>query len=114
MFNQTTDSMLKKDPSSIEKLVTKILDNIEITIKNIYIRYEDSFSAPNQGSGKFAIGILLKEFSTHTTGSDWLNKAMSIGEEITHKLAKLKNFSLFLDYDSDYNNFNPGGPMTIG
>lgn len=60
-------------------MVTKLIDNLEISIKNIYIRYEDSFSAPNQGDGKFVVGILLKELSAFTTGQDWKNKIFAQG-----------------------------------
>lgn len=77
LFSQSTESLVKKDPSSIDKMVTKIIDNLEISIKNIYIRYEDSFSAPNHGQGKFVLGVMLKEFSTFTAASDWKTKLMS-------------------------------------
>lgn len=80
-------------------MVTKIVDNIQIKIQNIYIRYEDAFSAPNYG--KFVMGLLLKEFSTYTTGADWKSIVMQLGENLTHKLAKIKDFSLFLDYETD-------------
>ncbi len=103
MFTQSTD-LQKKDPSSIDKLITKIIDNIEIKIRNIYIRYEDDFSAPNQGSGKYVIGVKLKEFVTFTTGEDWKTKLMAEGLDITNKLAKLKNFSIFMDYEFDEKN----------
>jgi Vacuolar sorting-associated protein 13, N-terminal len=46
------------------------------------------------------MGLLLKEFSTFTTGADWKTMVMQLGEEITHKLARIKDFSLFLDYDT--------------
>ena len=46
------------------------------------------------------MGLLLKEFSTFTTGPDWKAVAMQLGEEITHKLATIKDFSLFLDYET--------------
>jgi hypothetical protein len=41
----------------MEQLVDRIVDNIEISIKNIYIRYEDLYSSPH--SGKFVVGVLL-------------------------------------------------------
>ena len=44
------------------------------------------------------MGILLKELVTFTTGEDWREKRMAKGEEITHKLLKLSNLSVFLDY----------------
>eukprot|EP00347_Sterkiella_histriomuscorum_P017164 403350423 len=99
LFTGSTESLVKKDPSSIDKMITKIIDNLEISIKNIYIRYEDSFSAPNNGQGKFVLGFMLKEFSTFTSGSDWKTKLMTQGEDITFKLAKLKNFTIFMDYE---------------
>ena len=79
--------------------MSKIIDNLQITIKNIYVRYEDDFSAPNQGNGKFVLGVLLKELSTYTTGPDWKSKMMAEGQDITNKLAKIENFTVFLDYD---------------
>ncbi len=54
--------------------MNKIIDNIEISIKDVYVRYEDAYSSPH--SGKFAVGILLKELVTHTTGKDWTDKIM--------------------------------------
>ena len=42
--------------------MNKIIDNIEISIKDVYVRYEDAYSSPH--SGKFAVGILLKELVT--------------------------------------------------
>ena len=72
------------------------MDNIEISLSNIYLRYEDPYSSPH--SGKFVIGILLKDLVTFTTGADWKDKRMVKGEEMTHKLLKLTNLSVFLDY----------------
>lgn len=77
LFTQSTESLVKKDPGSIEKMVTKIVDNLQISISSIYIRYEDSFSAPNHGQGKFVMGLMLREFSTYTTGADWKGKVMA-------------------------------------
>ena len=44
------------------------------------------------------MGVMLKEFCTFTTGEDWKTKIMSLGEDLTNKLVKVKDFSLFLDY----------------
>ena len=77
-------------------MVNRIIDNIEIQLSNIYIRYEDSYSTPHLG--KFVVGILLKELITFTSGSDWKGKLMIHGGDITHKLVKLTHFSVFLDY----------------
>jgi vacuolar protein sorting-associated protein 13A/C len=78
VFSQSAETLKQKDPTSIDKLVAKILDNIQITLNNVYVRYEDSYSAPNHGSGTFIIGILLKQFAAFTTGADWKEAVMSI------------------------------------
>lgn len=101
VFSQGTEIVKKKDSSSMERMVTKIVENLQITVQNIYIRYEDSYSAPRQG--KFVIGLLLKEFSALSTAADWKTKIMSSGEDITHKVAKIKNFTIFMDYDTGLN-----------
>ena len=78
--------------------MARIIDNIEISIRNIYVRYEDSVSAARMGS--FAVGVLLKELVTYTTGGDWGEKAMSCGQDITHKIIRMTDFRVFLDYES--------------
>jgi hypothetical protein len=47
------------------------------------------------------MGLTLKEFSAFTTGADWKTQVMQLGEEITHKIAQVKEFSVFLDYETD-------------
>jgi hypothetical protein len=37
--------MKKKDPSAVDNLVNKIIDNIQIKITNIFIKYEDTLTA---------------------------------------------------------------------
>jgi vacuolar protein sorting-associated protein 13A/C len=99
----------KKDPSTVDKLLVKIIDNLQISIKNVYFRYEDEYSAPKQGSGKFAMGILLKELSAFTTNEEWKEKEMVTGSDITFKLGLVKGLTVFLDYD----NKNFKGPSLV-
>lgn len=67
----------------------------------MYFRYEDMYSAVNQGSGKFAVGIMLRELSAYTTNESWLEKIMMCGSEITYKLGIVKGLTVFLDYDQE-------------
>lgn len=53
-----------KEQGFAQALITKITNNVQITIKNIHIRYEDSLSCPGH---PFAAGITLAGFSAHTT-----------------------------------------------
>lgn len=46
----------------------KILDNIQLTIKNIHIRYEVD---QQPGSPQYALGFTLQELGINTTNQDW-------------------------------------------
>lgn len=59
------------------------------------MRYEDRASAPNQGM--FTLGILLKELSVVTTTADFKDPLMTVGQDVTYKLAKIEGFSILLD-----------------
>ena len=67
------------------------------------MRYEDSYTARMMGDGKFAVGVLLKEVCTYTTKEDWKRTGLQIGAEIMHKVCKLENFTVFIDYKDKYN-----------
>lgn len=43
-----------------EKLAAQVIKNLQISIKDIHIRYEDSFSIPNR---TFSLGLTLSELT---------------------------------------------------
>jgi vacuolar protein sorting-associated protein 13A/C len=49
----------------MQKLVLKIIDNIQIEIKNIHIRFEDTIS------NSYSWGIALHRIEIFTTDKDW-------------------------------------------
>lgn len=52
----------------VQALMGTILNNLQITIKNVHIRYEDNLSVPGH---PFAVGITLAEFTARTTDGQW-------------------------------------------
>ena len=52
-----------------QKLTEKILDNLEVIISNVHIRYEDSNSS--SPGVTFSAGCILNQFSISTTDWDW-------------------------------------------
>lgn len=52
----------------VSQLTTKVIDNIQLSLQNIHIRYEDTVSCPDH---PFAAGITLKELSAISTNGDW-------------------------------------------
>ena len=49
-------------PSFVERLLGNVLKNIEVSISNIHLRYEDWLTKPGT---TFATGLTLKEFTIH-------------------------------------------------
>lgn len=88
----------QKNQSFTESLVTKIVDNLQVTVKNIHIRYEDSISAPGH---PFALGVTLEEFSAVSTDGQWKPTFIQASNDVTHKLAKLGALAVYWNTDTD-------------
>lgn len=88
----------QKNQSFTENLVTKIVDNLQVTVKNIHVRYEDSISAPGH---PFSLGITLEEFSAVSTDGQWKPTFIQDSGDVTHKLATLGALAVYWNTDSD-------------
>ncbi len=88
----------KKSQSFTESLVTKIVDNLQVEVKNIHVRYEDSISAPGH---PFALGITLEEFSAVSTDGEWGPTFIQNSTKSTHKLATLDALAVYWNTDSE-------------
>lgn len=53
--------------SFVGQFVTKILNNLQITVQNLHLRYEDTGSNKNP----FAFGITLDELNIYSTDPNW-------------------------------------------
>ncbi|CAM1500416.1 Fc.00g095780.m01.CDS01 [Cosmosporella sp. VM-42] len=87
----------KKSQSFTQSLVTKIVDNLQVTVKNIHIRYEDSISAPGH---PFALGVTLEEFSAVSTDGQWKPTFIQDSTDVTHKLATLGALAVYWNTDT--------------
>ncbi|KAI1654139.1 vacuolar protein sorting-associated protein 13 [Daldinia decipiens] len=99
----------KKSQSFTESLVTKIVDNLQVTVKNIHVRYEDSISAPGH---PFALGVTLGEFSAVSTDGEWQPTFIQNSTETTHKLATLGALAIY--WNTDTTLLGPGREMERG
>lgn len=84
--------------SFTESLVTKIVDNLQITIKNIHIRYEDNSVLTES---PYALGITLDELSAASTDENWQPSFITITESLTRKLLLLKNLACYMNTELD-------------
>ncbi|TDZ22189.1 Vacuolar protein sorting-associated protein 13 [Colletotrichum orbiculare MAFF 240422] len=99
----------KKSQSFTQSLVTKIVDNLQVTVKNIHIRYEDSISAPGH---PFALGVTLEEFSAISTDGEWKPTFIQDSTKSTHKLATLGALAVYWNTDTEL--LGPGREVDTG
>ncbi|KAH7312762.1 hypothetical protein B0I35DRAFT_481183 [Stachybotrys elegans] len=88
----------QKSQSFTQSLVTKIVDNLQVTVKNIHVRYEDAISAPGH---PFALGLTLDEFSALSTDGEWKPTFIQKSTTVTHKLATLGALAIYWNTDTE-------------
>jgi vacuolar protein sorting-associated protein 13A/C len=88
---------IQKNQSFTDSLVTKIVDNLQVTIKNIHIRYEDKESVPNH---PFSLGLTLGELSAVSTDDNWNPIFVQDTSAITKKLATLNSLAVYWNTDA--------------
>ncbi|RMZ85113.1 hypothetical protein DV738_g388, partial [Chaetothyriales sp. CBS 135597] len=99
----------QKNQSFTQSFVNAIVDNVQVSIKNVHIRYEDSISTPGH---PFAVGLTLKEMSAVSTDSSWVPTFIQSTSATTHKLAVLNSLALYWNSDADL--FGTGRGEDVG
>ncbi|KAI5802352.1 hypothetical protein FPQ18DRAFT_313508 [Pyronema domesticum] len=94
----------QKNQSFAASLTAKILDNLQITVKNIHIRYEDAISTEGH---PFSLGFTLEEFSAISTNERWEPDFIQGHVEISHKLAKLSGLAIYWNTDTEQLSHKP-------
>lgn len=87
----------RKNQSFADSMTTKIIDNLQVTIKNVHVRYEDSISSPGN---PFSVGLTLSEFSANSTDSQWQAAFVQGSDDFTYKLAKLGSLAVYWNTDT--------------
>ncbi|XP_073981480.1 intermembrane lipid transfer protein VPS13A-like isoform X2 [Rhodnius prolixus] len=80
-----------ESPTFIENLITTIMNNLQVFIHNIHIRYEDS----SMRDIPLACGICLQSISIETTNSKWKPTAVSPSLPSVYQMIKLDSFSVY-------------------
>ncbi|XP_071113916.1 intermembrane lipid transfer protein VPS13D-like [Haliotis cracherodii] len=76
-------------------MAANILENIQLHVKDVHIRYEDEYLNP---SCPFACGVTIKNLSAQSTDRSWMSKFVSSSDSDTmFKLADLQDFSVYCD-----------------
>ncbi|SCV04252.1 LAME_0H16974g1_1 [Lachancea meyersii CBS 8951] len=79
--------------SFTQSLVTKIVDNLQVSIKNIHVRYEDMENV--FAEIPYSVGITLSELSVVSTDENWQPSFISITSAIARKLLTLNSLAVY-------------------
>lgn len=85
-----------KNDNFMNQLVSKIVDNLQISLNNIHVRYEDDISNPGH---PFAAGVTLSEISAISTNGDWLPTFISELTNTTHKVSESQKCTCSFPYN---------------
>ena len=87
------------------RLGTRLVDNIELLIRNVHVRYQDSVSRPAR---PFAFGFVLDSLRMNSTDESWgdayVNRASRLIAAI-HKRIRLSQFAIYCNPVADDNMF---------
>ncbi|CBF81629.1 hypothetical protein AN5579.2 [Aspergillus nidulans FGSC A4] len=99
----------RRNQSFTQSLVTAVIDNLQISIKNVHFRYEDSIASPGH---PFAVGFTLKELSAVSTDAEWRPTFIQSTSGTTHKMAILGALSVYWNTDAEL--FGTGRGSDVG
>nr|XP_006815974.1 PREDICTED: vacuolar protein sorting-associated protein 13A-like [Saccoglossus kowalevskii] len=78
--------------SFVEKMVASIVNNIQVTLNNVHIRYEDSVTNPGN---PVAFGVMLQSLTAQTTDDLWQPTTVDATVTIMRKLIKMENLAAY-------------------
>ncbi|KMY92020.1 vacuolar protein sorting-associated protein 13 [Drosophila simulans] len=83
----------KADAGFAEKLTAQIVNNLQVQITNVHLRYEDTTTT----GSPFSFGISLHELELYTTDCDWEKCYMAQQASQVFKIANLSCLSAYLN-----------------
>ncbi|KAL3998071.1 N-terminal region of Chorein a TM vesicle-mediated sorter family protein [Acanthocheilonema viteae] len=81
-----------------EKFVATVIKNLQVTVRNIHIRYEDKYSHRNR---PFVVGATLEGIDFKTTDENWNETIHKEVVKIVYKLVSLKNLAIYWNSSSE-------------
>lgn len=106
---ESTAEEQQKSQSFTESMTTAIVDNLQVAIKSIHLRYEDAISTTDH---PFALGLTIKELSAVSTDKDWKPSFIQSTSGTTNKLATLGELAFY--WNTDANLFGTGKGVDVG
>ena len=100
------DNRAVDSPGLLKKWLTKIIENVQLVLEKVYIRYEDEVT----GSLKYSIGVVLEKLTADTCDFNWVPKYVE-ESQLCYKLLKVSSLFVFCDHNTEtviFSNFYQG------
>ena len=81
---------LAKQQGFTERLIAKVIANLQIVIRNVHIRYEDSETLPGH---TFGAGVIIREFKAQSTVSRTISISIANPISSDHRMSNKLYFS---------------------
>eukprot|EP01087_Luapelamoeba_hula_P019701 TRINITY_DN6567_c0_g1_i3.p1 TRINITY_DN6567_c0_g1~~TRINITY_DN6567_c0_g1_i3.p1 ORF type:complete len:3001 (-),score=437.87 TRINITY_DN6567_c0_g1_i3:3806-12808(-) len=75
-----------------EKLISKVITNLQLFIDKIHVRYEDDISHPSNG---FVCGVTLESLYAQSTDAQWKPAFLSGTSPLEHKIVQMTNLGIY-------------------
>ncbi|GFR60476.1 vacuolar protein sorting-associated protein 13A-like, partial [Elysia marginata] len=86
-------SKASEDPTLVEKLSANLLHRLQLSVRHIHVRYEDTVT---NGDHAFACGVMLKQLVVCTTDAHWKPQGSEdISGTMMHKIVKMDELSVY-------------------
>ena len=108
-FEGASQEEQQKNQSFTQSVTTAIVDNLQISIKRIHIRYEDAIATPGK---PFALGFTLKELSAVSTDENWRPTFIQATSATSRKLVDLKELAFY--WNTNTSLFGTGKGADVG
>ena len=102
---------LEEDEGFLFKLVTRILQNLLVSIEDVHVRFEDKITNPGH---PFAFGVTLKKLDLESTDSSWRPTLTYETSRKFFKLLSLECLAVYLLSNTDSLLSNMKRPEQLG
>ncbi|XP_034828930.1 intermembrane lipid transfer protein VPS13A-like isoform X1 [Maniola hyperantus] len=89
---EAESEVLKGPQNFFGNLFTAIVNNLQIYVRNVHVRYEDSISSKD---GPLACGLCLQSLSIETTNSKWKASVTPANASTVYQMMRVESLSLY-------------------
>ncbi|KAJ0183073.1 hypothetical protein K1T71_001049 [Dendrolimus kikuchii] len=89
---EAESEILKGPQNFFEHLFTAIVNNLQIYVRNVHVRYEDSISSKD---GPLACGLCLQSLSIETTNSKWKPSVTPVNASTVYQMMRVESLSIY-------------------